>query len=259
MIPFSFLIFALTVTLNGFVLANPAPKTFIDGGQRAEPGQFPFLAGIFANPSRNFFHGVLLNERTILTSARSVYGSTSFDIFLGATSLNASEPNEQYFRVSNQAVTIHPEYDPNFRPARDVALIKLDKPVIVTQWVKPAPLLPRSAIDLEVDFARQNGTVIGWNKQLTQVVYYTNGIPLNVLCEFAVYTYHMCLYGSVDQGPWTSESGAPLVSDYEGRDVLVGVLSYAADRGTEFGQGSVYSRLTYFAKWIEENSDVKFV
>lgn len=244
--------------------AGPNKETFIDGGTIAAAGQFPFLAGIFAYekyPSTTsvFFPGIILSEQTILTTARSAYGYSTFEVVVGATNPNRTEPGQQRFIVQSQAVTIHPDYDPTFRPARDAALIKLSSRIILSDWVKPAPLLPRAAIDLGVDFSRQNGTVIGWNKALTEVVYYTNGIPLNVLCEFAVYTYHLCLYGNFDQGPWTSESGAPLISSYEGKDVLVGVLSYTAVKGTEFGEGSVYSRLSYFAKWIEANSDVRFV
>lgn len=256
------IIIAVAIALNGAVYnveADPVIGNFIDGGVVALPAQFPYLAAIFAsnaNGTKKFCHGVLMNNETVLTAARCVNGYTNLEIVLGAYRPNDTEPGQVRLPRSAFDVTIHDRFEPG-SVGYDVALIDLGVSVRFSERIKAAPLIPKNATSF--DFTKQEGSVVGWDKGQVLVMIYSNQIISNTQCFFQVLASNVCLAADIGQnGPWTDDAGSPLITEYNGKEAVIGIMAYTSIYGPKDGRPFVFSRLTEFIKWIETNSSVEF-
>nr|XP_022910650.1 serine protease snake-like [Onthophagus taurus] len=134
---------------------------FVVGGTNAYFEEYPHMAILGYGPSENIEFkcgGSLISEQFILTAAHCLeskdFGPVSLvrlgDLDIAATNESAEPQN---FKI--QQVFSPPDYDfESFY--HDIALIKLDRPVIYTLYVKPACL--QSKLDLD----HNNLTITGW-------------------------------------------------------------------------------------------------
>lgn len=69
---------------------------------------------------------------------------------------------------------------------------------------------------------------------------------------------NICTYTGLRDGVCNGDSGGPLrYTDENGRQIVIGVTSFVSDIGCVVsGWPSVFTRVTSFLDWIEENSNI---
>ncbi|EEZ99357.2 serine protease snake [Tribolium castaneum] len=245
----------------------------IVGGTSAGRKEFPHmvLLGYEEPPDENIrwlCGGTIISDRFILTSANcfaSRRGLTLKYVKMGVTDVNDTEHKQE---LKPLQIIVHPDFKP---PARynDIALVKLEKPIELNAYARPACLYTEKSISVE------KGLATGWgytsfasgtaSDQLLKVALvlvshefcnmtYKNIISRN-LKRGIVDDIQLCA-GSGQDGKDTcqGDSGGPLQIYHEGDDVvcmydIVGVTSFGRGCGQSPG---VYTRVSHYIQWIEE-------
>ncbi|XP_060516796.1 brachyurin-like [Cylas formicarius] len=229
------------------------------GGQNAT-GPIPYQAFVeftAENGTSWPCGGSLIAARYVLTSATCTYAATKASVILGAFDLNdQSENTRQTFNVSS--IIPHQEYNEDVL-LNDVALLQLDSSAVINDAVQVIPLADASQADDTLQ--DQIAAVSGWGKtspfQEGYSTYLLNGsVPIiDVrICETAYYDLvrrdrHLCSR-NVDESVSMCDGdfGGPLVIN----GTLYGVQSFNI-AGCYVGFPSVYSKITFYLDWIEEN------
>jgi secreted trypsin-like serine protease len=118
-------------------------------------------------------------------------------------------------------------------------------------------------------FNGQQGVTIGWgrvsdgsNALSPELRWVTTQIITNLSCTLSwplsIQSNHMCASGATDmQAPCQGDFGGPMtITDAQGRTFQVGVLSFVSILGCQAGRPAVYTRVTEYLQWIQDNSDV---
>lgn len=133
------------------VLALPESKIW--NGNVAFPGQAPYMVGKLSyvdgvgNQPVNFCGGSILNELWVITSAHWADDNPTQsreEIVAGQHFVSvASRSGREQFRDLS-LVVLHPNYD--FRPisAYDVGLVRVDRPFVFNDFVRPIALAPQA-------------------------------------------------------------------------------------------------------------------
>ncbi|KAB7506238.1 Serine protease snake [Armadillidium nasatum] len=247
-------------------------KPLIVGGEEAGVGQFPEIGilGSGANIKRITWKcgGTLISQYFVLTAAHCVLeivGTIPTGLFDGMSlhqETRNKAPVEQLILISD--VIIHPEYN---RPYHDIALLKLEKPVIFTKRVLPAclPLYP------EEDFSDKILTVAGWGRiqyadfKVTPTLQKVN-IPVierlkcwedlkrdNALLIPRGITEEQICAGEEGKDSCQGDSGGPLLlqarvneTDIPCEHTIAGIVSF----GSGCGKFGVYTRVSSYLDWI---------
>ncbi|XP_060040679.1 mannan-binding lectin serine protease 2, partial [Erinaceus europaeus] len=235
----------------------------IFGGQAAKPGHFPWQV-LLAGETQAA--GALLGDSWVLTAAHAVYeqrgAAGALDIRMGV--LRRLSP--QHVRARAQAVFIHDRYTHGAGFDNDIALIKLQDAVAISEDVLPV-CLPKEAAE---SFAGTGdiGTVSGWG--LTQ-----RGFPARNLMfvDVPVVDHGQCaaayekaaypgvrvtenmLCAGVEGGGKDScrgDSGGALVflDDETERWCVGGIVSWGSMRCGEADQYGVYTKVANYLPWI---------
>ncbi|KAM6139170.1 plasminogen-like [Phoenicopterus ruber ruber] len=217
----------------------------------ASPGSWPWHVSLRMSTNVHRCSGTLIHPQWVLTAAQCLQESTepsSYRVFLGIQNLNATEPTLQIQSV--QKVLKEPS-------GADIALLKLNSPVTITDRVKPV-CLPETHLMVERNAAC---FLTAWGK--------TRGTDRDNRLkdvEFPVLENRICnrpefLNGSVKNnefcGGFTfgsiynceAEVGGPLVCQEKDRFVQYGVTSW----GLDCTQPSkpVFVRIPSFVSWIK--------
>uniref|UniRef100_A0A6I8QR46 Peptidase S1 domain-containing protein n=1 Tax=Xenopus tropicalis TaxID=8364 RepID=A0A6I8QR46_XENTR len=106
--------------------------SWIVGGQNSPPGKWPWMVSIQSPTGKEFSHlcgGSVLNEIWVLTAAHC------FKLVFGANNLKVLESSVQIRRIKE---VVQPKaYNP-MTEANDITLLRLDKPIVFTDYVQPA-------------------------------------------------------------------------------------------------------------------------
>ncbi|XP_063912160.1 serine protease snake-like isoform X1 [Zophobas morio] len=209
--------------------------------------------------------GSLISEQYILTGGNCLlskkYGEPKF-VVLGVTNLNDTS-HRQEIKVANRVA--HPEYNKG-NPYNDIGLLKLEKPVEVNSFVRPACLYTNFDIPVTETIATGWGSTVYFrdntNEDLLKVTedivdyqscndsYKTlRGIGKGIINDM-----HICTGGgSREKGTCRGDAGGP-IQIYHNNDPtlcmydIVGVISF----GIRCDGPSVNTRLFYYIKWIED-------
>ncbi|EAT35260.1 AAEL012564-PA [Aedes aegypti] len=250
----------------------PQREERIIGGSVAASGQFPYSVGLITRINillSGQCSGSLISARFILTSASCVSGIQSAVAVIGGLRINDStEPGQT--RMTVNEFIVHTGYEEGMENF-DVALAVLPAPVAFTENVRPVRLPNRRQID--ATFNGQQGTFIGWGRfgegtSNSDVLRFGRSqVITNLACRLSLPTNtildeHICTSGldaAANAGsPCQGDSGAPLtITDADGITTQIGVFSFHSILGCDSGRAAVYTRMSAYLNWIEQNSDVE--
>ncbi|XP_063911982.1 serine protease snake-like [Zophobas morio] len=243
----------------------------IVGGERAGRTEFPHMVRIGYSSKRAntrvwLCGGSLISEQYILTTASclSTVNKDAEVVVLGVTNLNDTD-HKQEIKIAEKI--IHPKFKRrSFYD--DIGLIKLERPIEIDSYIRPACLYSNSQIRVEKAIAT------GWGKtddNLTHVLSddlhkVTLDIIDNDFCTKSLMNKNLpdgirndtqvCTGGDTEgRDTCTGDAGGPLQIYHSEGDILcvydvIGVTSFG--RTTCRGEASVYTRVSYYLKWIED-------
>ncbi|KAE8599431.1 hypothetical protein XENTR_v10017183 [Xenopus tropicalis] len=239
----------------------------IVGGQNSPPGKWPWMVSIQSPTGKEFSHlcgGSVLNEIWVLTAAHCFKHlerkeeTKSWRLVFGANNLKVLESSVQIRKIKE---VVQPKaYNPTTE-ANDITLLRLDKPIVFTDYVQPA-CFPTEFANVE---KKTDCYIAGWG-----VLDEESGEPSEILQEARVHQidskkcnskdwydgsigeYNLCAgheKGGIDS--CQGDSGGPLMCKTQKSRTyaVVGITSWGSGcaRGKKPG---VYTSTKYFIKWI---------
>ncbi|KAK3731505.1 hypothetical protein QZH41_008533 [Actinostola sp. cb2023] len=242
----------------------------IIGGRRADRGAHPWQVMLWnKSKGKHFCGGTLVSDSWVLTAAHCVSKilvPSNVRLRLGKHVRTRSEKNEQ--SIDADMIQIHPNFDLTIYDS-DIALIRMSKKVIFTDYIQPI-CLPSSASDFSLVSVNHTGTISGWGSRKEgrrpAIRLHETTIPIvdqasctashrpkyivtaNMFCA----GYKNSSIGDACQG----DSGGPFSvnnpdpsTPLQARHVLMGVVSWGDGCG-QYGKYGVYTRLTNFVEWV---------
>ncbi|CAB4060550.1 unnamed protein product [Lepeophtheirus salmonis] len=196
---------------------KPLMDSKIVGGQEAARHQFPWLASVSTNVACT---GSILDENWIITAQHCINPNGGAEIRVGAHSIayGADEPYMQPRKSSE----IH------ISPNGDFALIKLDIPLELNEYVRPVCLPTRAEANDTFFWRISDHNRMGW--------------PENIICTDANQGMAVCF----------GDSGGPLNYEMEdGKYMQIGVNQFVTSL-TCVGGINGYARLLSHLDFIQE-------
>lgn len=240
-------------------------RMLIVGGSEAQPDKWPWQVAVLNSKKQLICGGTLISNEFVLTAAHCIPpGVKRLRIVAGEYNLaDRDSPDRQERTVSR--ISRHPQYN-NTLVDNDIALLKLDRPVLLTSKVWPA-CLPEQ--DEELD-AETNATILGWGA--TRYLLNEDGKPQverdDMLREakVPVVDYAECKQsygddlktfnvicagykeGQIDS--CAGDSGGPLLVQRNSKWYVYGVTSFGDECGKE-GKYGIYSKTSTYIYWIK--------
>lgn len=124
------------------------------------------------------------------------------------------------------------------------------------------------ASDKDDSLVGEKATVSGWGKdsdKATAVSPVLREVSSDVISRlkcnlryFGIITKnHLCTNGKGGKGACSGDSGGPLtVTKEDNQKTLVGVVSFGIAFGCEVGWPSVFTKVSAYVKWINENTGI---
>ncbi|KAJ8711038.1 hypothetical protein PYW07_008280 [Mythimna separata] len=244
------------------VAVLPSSSRIVSGWE-ALPGQNPHHASlrmVGANGGISVCGGSIVSEEWVLTSAFCTVNRILAVVRAGLVDLT----NPEYVFETAEWY-IHPKYNLNSSnlQAYNIALIKLQRPVVFTELLKPIQI--QSTADAFRDYAGEQVYASGHGRTSTngpesdvlRWVYlraisntacrrtYSSGIFDTTICALH--------YNVTSQNTCNGDLGGPLVHvGSDGVPTLIGVSYFFSARGCESGLPSGYIRPGAFLLWLEE-------
>ncbi|XP_035913537.1 brachyurin-like [Anopheles stephensi] len=257
----------LPAELQIYRYARPSHR--IVNGQEATPGQFPYQIALLSNfaGGTGLCGGSVLTNNYILTAAHCVITGVSTPALggtaiIGAHDRSVVEPSQQRIAFSTAGIIAHPGYTPtNIR--NDVAVVRLNSPIVFNDRVQPVRLPARSD---SRQFGGFTGTVSGFGRtsdasQATSnvVMFTSNPVMTNADCiaswnAVLIEPQNVCMNGEGGRSACNGDSGGPLAVQ-DGGSLQIGIVSFGSAAGCAIGMPSVYARVSFFLDFIEANSD----
>ncbi|XP_062871599.1 trypsin [Trichomycterus rosablanca] len=225
----------------------------IIGGFAPAPYSIKYMVSIQTIIGQHFCGGTLINKYWVLTAAHCNVGAGNMRIVTGDYSVSVYEGTEQY-RMPHLLIP-HPQYNKTSNNA-DIMLIKLQTPVLVNNYVSPAPL-PRQGANMSEGrvcrvsgwgFTTPNGGIpaslhtamvpIVSSTRCNSTDSYNGNITENMICAG---------YAEGGTDACSGDSGGPLVC--EGR--VYGIVSWGNSCADPQYPG-VYTSVAKFRKWIDD-------
>ncbi|XP_076872223.1 plasminogen-like [Brachyhypopomus gauderio] len=217
----------------------------IVGGCVSKHHSWPWQVSLRTSSDIHFCGGTLIDAQWVLTAAHCLERSKSpsaYKVYLGVHSEGADEVSKQVRDL--EKIIMGPTH---------IALLKLDRPVVINDKVLPA-CLP------EKNYIVPGGTecyVTGWGN--TDGILKETGFPVieNKICNSRTYLNNqvkeneMCA-GDTDGGTYSCqiESGGPLVCASDNKFILQGITSLKLDC-TNARKPGIYTRVSKFVDWID--------
>ncbi|XP_075976762.1 brachyurin-like [Anticarsia gemmatalis] len=244
---------------------EPAIDGRIIGGVVAPAGSHPHFAGLLISmigqAGNSVCGSTLVSANRLVTAAHCwKYGPNQawqFVVVLGTKRLYSGG-----IRIATSNVIMHPQWnESNLR--NDVAMIYLPQSVAFTTLIRPIAL-PSSSELLET-FAGQWAVAAGYGKTsdsqsgASQQVSHVNLQVITVAQCQATYGTDsvaqttLCTSGAGSVGICGGDSGGPLALNHNGRLVLIGISSFAAQNQCQRGFPSGFARVTSFVTFINQH------
>jgi len=235
-------------------------NTRIVGGQETKEHEYPWQVGIVSrNGRRPWCGGTLISSTHVLTAAHCFENK---GVFIAASSIRVllgehNVADNEFTRVDVAEIINHPNYDSRTTD-NDYAILRLENRVTFNNKVSPACL----PADLSSTYANVLATATGWGR-----VRFEGPIP-NVLQEVDVtvvtnaecnrayrgkITSNMVCAADSGKDSCEGDSGGPLIAPENGRQALIGVVSWGGGCADRRYPG-VYARVTEKMDWILANT-----
>ncbi|CAH1774022.1 unnamed protein product [Owenia fusiformis] len=242
----------------------------ITNGREATPHSWPWQASLrTANGATHNCGAVLISDRWVLTAAHcinSIYDNVAtYRVVLGTHYQFDYNANE--YSAHLEQMIPHHLYDqegPGF--PYDIALLKLDLPVPFNRYIQPVclPLEGEEFTTQDECFLTGWGDTRGTGDENVlnevQIEPVANADCAAMWARYPnpgpwIYDFHICA-GDGIRGSCSGDSGGPMVCRRGSQWILAGVSSWAMRGCDTPGFPSVYSRITSFLAWINENTNV---
>lgn len=242
-------VFTITlVMIISLASASSVPNSVLASGTIAEPGQFPFLAHLWARErwSADFYYftGALISDRHILTSGKYLNILYSFKGVLGAQYANQSGPEQQSFAFTLDDIN----FDDSATFGEGLAVITLNEPATFTDRVQPIQL--PSSSDKGLNYYGWPATVTAWLGQPISrtPAYYDVIINRNEACSLVIDDKVICINQSLVS---TSDTGAPLIVNTLNGPVLIGIYT-SENEGEQNETTNVFIRVNEHLDYISK-------
>jgi len=271
----------ILLALVASTLSSPAPKTWyqieplIVGGVDSEPYAFPWIISLRLNGMSHNCGGTIIKDDDdsdgdglwIMTAAHCVTSANinTLAIVAGVHRLTVDE--DSTWQTRNVVdIIIHPGYQDNIPGASwtdDIALLKLDSPLIFNDKVRPIKLADKTFRPDTGDTA----IAMGWGRlyadgPLPDKLQKIENFPIvgDPVCRRSYAAYNdvtdamLCAGFEEGKNVCSGDSGSPLASfdDVSGEWVVSGIASWTMICALQ-GFPGVYTEVSYFRDWITEN------
>uniref|UniRef100_A0A1I8N9D5 Peptidase S1 domain-containing protein n=1 Tax=Musca domestica TaxID=7370 RepID=A0A1I8N9D5_MUSDO len=258
------LIFA-NILCEGSTLTAVTPTGRLVGGTGATANVAPFIVSI-QKDGIHYCAGSILNQNWIVTAAHCLTSPTQVrKSTLVAGSINVAGSGSTTQKRSIDYYVVHDLYLGGTTPY-DIGLVYTKTPFKWSSAVAAVSLPPSGVVPTG------NAIIYGWGStSTTNTAKYPSilqvaTVPIISLqsCESAlgakgrdVHSTNLCtgpLTGGISI--CTSDSGGPLVQKVNGKNVLIGIVSWGKLPCGQANSPSVYVRVSAFNTWIAQNQVV---
>jgi len=231
-------------------------------GVTATRGSWPWQILMLYN-GRGGCGGSIVGPRHVVTAAHCVAGRTRyptrFSVRVGEHNTRTTEGSEKEYRVKR--VFQHPEYQRPTPINNDIAVFELEKPIQFNKYVSSV-CLPDKDVPVGTDCY-----ITGWGK-VRHPGYMTNILQQAKMPVVSKDVCHKKNYnairipvtdamvcsgdgGNTRKSGCHGDSGGPFVCQIGGRWELHGAVSHGSPRCASTETYTVFARVAYFKKWID--------
>lgn len=175
---------------------------------------------------------------------------------------NAQQSLQVRFRVQASNYRLHPHFREGIFNS-DIAIVRFHHAIHVFNTAVSFLAIPTAA-DVSNQFANEESVVMGFGRysdvssNAYNLRYINVATMTNMVCTVRhpgmIDTSHICTSGVSQVGFCGGDEGAPLVVEPAfGQYLQVGVASFYSPSGCQSGAPSVFTRITPFVAWIEQN------
>ncbi|XP_034432870.1 complement factor D [Hippoglossus hippoglossus] len=262
----------LFVAAAVFVASLISHSEGIIGGRDALPHSRPYMASIQVPDGENLTHecgGFVVADQWVMTAAHCLStGPNGRKVVLGVHSLSEPEETKQTFDILE--LYNHPDYSRS-NYDNDIALIKLDRPVNVSEAVKPVEFLrvggTNPGTGAEVDTAgwgslddlgsrpdklKEVAVDMFSSTRCTRSDYYGRKFTSNMMCAHRVCP-EPCHQPFRKEDSCDGDSGGPLL--YNG--VVVGITSNGGKKCGQIKKPGIYTIVSHYTAWIDDTMSLQ--
>uniref|UniRef100_A0A673GSA8 pancreatic elastase II n=1 Tax=Sinocyclocheilus rhinocerous TaxID=307959 RepID=A0A673GSA8_9TELE len=242
----------------------PPVLSRVMGGKDACPHSWPWQISLQYRSGGSWYHhcgGTLISEEWVLTAAHCLYNSLNYRMHLGKHNMYEEESGSIIIYISK--IVIHPGWNSN-NLRNDIALIKLQTPVTLSDTISPACLppdghvLPHNAPCYVTGWGRQNsnGPISGALQQaVLRVVDYAT-CSRSDWWGSQVTQKMICAGGDGVVAGCTGDNGGPLnCAGSNGIWEVHGVLSHMSPNTCLIlKRPNIFTRVSAYIDWISSVS-----
>lgn len=237
-------------------------KGRISNGQVAGRHDFPFKAALITSMpfGDSLCGGSLVSRWSVLTAASCLDQATDAIIVLGASDLSdANELFQVRFRVQSTNFRIHPLYQSDITNS-DIGIVRFNFAIAGFNNAVQPVILPA-----ENPFEDNNAIILGFGRYSAASENFSYNLRFiqvstisNLMCRLffpgQIATNHICTSGIGARGVCEGDIGSPLViENADGNYVQIGVSSFFPGSGCMTNNPSVFTRVTSFIEFIQQN------
>ncbi|XP_034484683.1 serine protease snake [Drosophila innubila] len=257
---------------NDTAIAEDANDEEFDGRILARPGEYPHMAALgFQHNSEKIEYkcgGSLISENFVLSAAHCTNdeGVAPKWVRIGGLNLMIDEVSGTSQIIAIQSISNFPSYRDDMY-YHDIALLKLERNVMLTEFVRPIRLWVNEEIPTSIAFAMGYGSTSFSKSMSNRLTHLNVTIVPNDECNrdlpsFAetpdgIIASQICAQDFVlSRDTCQGDSGGPLQLNLPGRRRryihyhLIGITSYGVFCRSSFP--SVYTRVFTYLDWIEQ-------